>query len=83
MADIPLDHPADQELMAVDFHATTLRNGDDPPTLMLMIDVIHEETEHQWRQQLTFTRPKWVTLMQLLSYAADNEGITWRDTELG
>lgn len=68
----------DQELEAVDFYCTTIRSGDNPPTLLFVVDIRHTETGHQWTQQLCFDRPQWVSMMQLLAYAAKNEGLEWQ-----
>jgi hypothetical protein len=73
-----VEEPPDQILEAIDFHASTTQVGDNPPTLMLIIDILHSETSMQWRQQLTFTRERWVALMQLLAFAADAEGVEWK-----
>lgn len=69
---------ADQDLIALDFSATTDRHGDNPPTLTVSFDVRHTETGLEWMQNLTFTREKWVAFMRLLDYAAKNEGVKWR-----
>jgi hypothetical protein len=73
-----VEEPPDQILEAIDFHASTTQVGDNPPTLMLIIDILHSETSMQWRQQLTFTRERWIALMQLLTFAADAEGVEWK-----
>ena len=73
-----IEQPPDQVLEAIDFHATTSKVGDNPPTLMLIIDIMHTETASEWRQQLVFTRERWVALMNLLAYAAESEGVEWK-----
>lgn len=78
MADRIIEEPADQVLEAIDFHASTTQVGDNPPTLMLIIDIVHPETGLQWRQQLTFTRERWIALIQLLVFAADAENVEWK-----
>lgn len=73
-----VDGDADQELSVIDFAAKTERQGDDPPTLLLMLQVRHEEANTEWIQQLRFTRERWVSILRLLGFAADNEGLPWR-----
>ena len=68
----------EQDLFAGNVEAVTVQHGDDPPTLMLRIEVTHAETGVSWKQSLTFTRQQWVDLMRLLNYACENEGVIWQ-----
>ena len=73
-----IEQPPDQKLVVTDFHAVTDRMGDNPPTLLLITDVVHAETGHPWRQELLIDRDRWVALMQLLDFAAEQEGVGWK-----
>lgn len=76
MTDIPDEYPAEQELAVNHFEIKTrVRGVDDPPELLLIADVTHEETMQPWRTQLRFSRTQAVNLALLIGFVAEKEGL--------
>jgi len=74
--EMPDEFPPEQELAVNHFEIKTrVRGVDDPPELLLIADVTHEETMHPWRTQLRFSRMQATNLALLLSFVAEKEGL--------
>lgn len=72
----PVEFPASQDLSVNEFFARVRHRGvDDPPELLLILDVTHEETMHEWRTQLRFSRQQFLELVMLTNRIAKIEGI--------
>ena len=69
--------PNDQELTAHNVMLYTHMEGEDPPTMKLLLDVTHDETKVGWRQSLSFTATKTRELTQLLVFTCEQLGIEW------
>jgi hypothetical protein len=67
----------DQPLTVADMMTTTYRKVPDPPEVLLVLDVIHDDTKHEWRQAVRFNRTRFEQLIRLLHYTAQEEGIPW------
>lgn len=68
----------DQMLTVENFEIHTVKKDvGDPPHVLLVTDVVHEETNVNWKQSLRFDRATAQQLINLLKFMADNEGFTW------
>ena len=73
--------PTEQHL-ALDDMATITRMGvPDPPEMSLVLDVIHEETQLKWRQEIRLGKIQMVELTQLMDYSCSQVGIDWRPSD--
>ena len=70
--------PAEQDLSLNHFEIKTIKRGvADPPEVLLIADVTHEETMIEWRTQIRMSRRQAVELIALLRYVAKSEGLEW------
>jgi hypothetical protein len=69
----------EQHLTCLEMATRTLTVTDDPPEFMLMMDVEHNESKMQWRQEVALSKPKAIELTKLMAYSLDNVGVEWRD----
>ena len=71
------DAPSEQDLALNDFMIQAQRVGvEDPPEVLLILDVTHEETMHEWRTQIRIDRERFAAFVHLCAHVAKTEGIT-------
>lgn len=70
------DLPASQDLSVNHVQLETRKMGvDDPPEILLVADVTHEETMVEWRTQLRFSRQQFVAFVRLVDFMMEAEGL--------
>lgn len=70
----PPEIPAEQDLFVQSIEIVTRhRDVPDPPELLIMVDVVHVETNQDWRTQLRFTHDKFVELVRLAEHVMKRE----------
>lgn len=66
--------PSEQDLFVIGAQLETRRRGvDNPPEVLLILDVVHEETTLEWRTAIRFTKEKFIETMRLMEYLAKQE----------
>jgi hypothetical protein len=65
----------DQHLRVLDMHAYTINEEPDPPQVLLMLTVQHEETGNQWLQQAELNRVQLQSLTSLLMHICRNNNV--------
>lgn len=71
------DAPSEQDLALNDFMIQAIRVGvEDPPEVLLILDVTHEETMHEWRTQIRIDRERFLALLHLMNHVAKTENMT-------
>lgn len=73
--------PTEQHLNATEIATITRMSVPDPPELVLMLDVVHDETKLAWRQEVRFTARQMIEITQLLVYSCQQVGIDWRPND--
>ena len=73
--------PSEQHLTAKAMATRTTSAGDDPPTFGLVLDVVHDETHTEWRQEIALPRSKAIELTQLMDHSLTQIGIDWRPSD--
>jgi len=69
--------PPEQVLDVQDMHAVLTAQSDNPPELLLTLDVQHVETKHSWRLAQHFSRDQLIELTHLLVYICNENDIDW------
>ena len=70
----PPEIPAEQDLFVQSIEIVTRhRDVPNPPEILVMVDVVHVETNQDWRTQLRFTPDKFVELVRLAEHVMRRE----------
>lgn len=74
--------PTEQHLTVQDMASMTRMAGvEDPPEFRLVLDVVHDETGLDWRQEIAFKGKKMIELTQLMIYSCEQIGVDYADME--
>lgn len=73
--------PTEQHLSAETIATITKMSVPEPPMLVLLLDVKHDDTGHAWRQEITFSAKQMVELTQLMVYSCEQVEVDWRPSD--
>jgi len=69
--------PTEQHLTCGSLASITRMGVEDPPQLTLVMDVTHNETGLDWRQEINFNGMKMLELTQLMIHTCEQVGLDW------